>query len=121
MGLLASLERLSGGYSLESRGRHFSDMVFITLIKKMDESLGGGVYVDPKMGGRRVTQHGFRSTLLTWSAEEGIASREVAKMAIAHNVRDQLEAAYNRSELLGKRRALMQNWADFVDGPGVAS
>ena len=65
-----------------------------------------------------MTQHGFRSTLLTWCAEEGIASREVAKMAIAHNVRDQLEAAYNRSELLGKRRALMQNWADFIDEPG---
>lgn len=119
LGLLASLDRLSEWiFTNESRGRHFSDMVFITLIKKMDESLGGGVYVDPKMGGRRVTQHGFRSTLLTWCAEEGIASREVAKMAIAHNVRDQLEAAYNRSELLGKRRALMQNWADFIDEPG---
>lgn len=120
LGLLAGLDRLSAWiFTNESRGHHFSDMVFITLIKKMDESLGGGIYIDPKMGGRRVTQHGFRSTLLTWSAEEGIASREVARMAIAHNVRDQLEAAYNRSELLGKRRALMQDWADFVDGSGV--
>ncbi len=36
--------------------------------------------------------------------------------ALAHQVRDHLEAAYFRSGLLEKRRKLMLRWADYILG-----
>ena len=41
-------------------------------------------------------------------------SNEVAEMALAHSIRNRVEAAYRRGDLFGKRRQLMQEWADFV-------
>ena len=35
-------------------------------------------------------------------------------MALAHKIRNQVEAAYRRGDLLEKRRHLMQDWSDFV-------
>jgi hypothetical protein len=35
-------------------------------------------------------------------------------MALAHKIRNQVEAAYRRGDLLEKRRYLMQDWSDFV-------
>ena len=97
-----------------NRLKPFSDTVFNTLINRMNESLGSGVYIDPKMGGRRVTFHGFRSSLLTWNAEIGGHARLLGEMAIGHQVKSQLEAAYDRSELLVQRKALLQDWADYI-------
>jgi hypothetical protein len=37
----------------------------------------------------------------------------VCELALAHDERDQTEAAYSRSDLLEKRRALMTDWAEF--------
>ena len=37
-------------------------------------------------------------------------------MALAHDVGSAVEKAYRRSDLLQKRRALMQAWADFLEG-----
>ena len=39
---------------------------------------------------------------------------EVAEMALAHAVSDKTVAVYNRSDLFGKRRRLMQSWAEFL-------
>ena len=35
-------------------------------------------------------------------------------MALAHTVRSKVEAAYRRGDLLAKRRALMEAWAQYV-------
>ena len=35
-------------------------------------------------------------------------------MALAHKIRNQVEAAYRRGDLLEKRRHMMQDWSDFV-------
>ena len=37
-------------------------------------------------------------------------------MALAHGLSDRVEAAYNRAELIDKRRLLMQQWNDFLMG-----
>ena len=34
--------------------------------------------------------------------------------ALAHVVRNKAEAAYARSDLFEKRRALMESWADYL-------
>ena len=60
-----------------------------------------------------VTVHGFRSSFRDWVAEETDHSAEVAEMALAHTIRNQVEAAYRRGDLLSRRKALMQDWQDY--------
>ncbi len=60
--------------------------------------------------------HGFRSTFRDWAAEQPGISREVAEMSLAHQVGSDVERAYARSDLLEKRRELMQSWCAHVAG-----
>jgi len=66
--------------------------------------------------GRRITVHGFRSTFRDWVAECTTFPSEVADMALAHVIGDDVEAAYRRGELLQKRRVLMAAWENYCDG-----
>ena len=58
--------------------------------------------------------HGFRSSFRMWIQDNETASFEVAETALAHAIGNKVERAYARSDLLEKRRILMQKWADFV-------
>ncbi len=40
-------------------------------------------------------------------------TREVAELSLAHEIGDATERAYRRSDLLDKRRPLMERWARF--------
>ncbi len=60
----------------------------------------------------RATVHGFRSTFRDWCAETG-KPREIAEAALAHTVAG-VEGAYFRSDLLARRRVLMDQWAAFL-------
>ncbi len=62
------------------------------------------------------TAHGFRSSFRDWCGETGVA-REVAERALAHTVHNRTEAAYNRTDLLDRRRDVMDDWAAYV-APG---
>ena len=62
------------------------------------------------------TIHGMRSAFKDWVAETTNYPNEVSEMALAHSISNQTEAAYRRGELLGKRRSMMQDWSDFVQG-----
>lgn len=63
-----------------------------------------------------VTVHGFRSSFRNWAAEQTSYQREVCEHALAHQLPDKVEAAYLRSDLLQKRRALMEDWARYCLG-----
>ena len=68
--------------------------------------------------------HGFRSTFRDWAGEETDHPREVIEAALAHVVRNRVEAAYARSDLFERRRVLMDDWARYLargmgGGPGV--
>ena len=39
--------------------------------------------------------------------------REVAEAALAHSLKDKVEAAYQRGDMMEKRRRLMADWARF--------
>ena len=60
--------------------------------------------------------HGFRSTFRDWAAERTNHPREVVEAALAHVVQNKVEAAYARSDLFERRRRLMDEWADYVEG-----
>jgi integrase len=59
------------------------------------------------------TSHGFRSSFRDWAAEMTSFPREAAELALAHSVGDSVERAYQRGDLLEKRRKLMDAWAAF--------
>ena len=67
--------------------------------------------------------HGFRSTFRDWAAETTEHRREVIEAALAHVVRDKVEAAYARSDLFERRRRLMDDWAAYLgsDRPACRS
>ena len=73
-------------------------------IRRVMDELQAGEYVP----------HGFRSTFRTWSAEHTNFPREICEMALAHSLEDKVEAAYNRGDLLDKRRQLMNEWATII-------
>jgi integrase len=62
-----------------------------------------------------ITVHGFRSTFRDWVSEETQHSAEVAEMALAHTIKNKVEAAYRRKDLLDRRRILIQDWLDFCN------
>ena len=62
------------------------------------------------------TPNGRRSSFRDWAAEATDHRREVAEAALAHKVRSQAEAAYARSDLLDRRREVMQAWAAYLAG-----
>ncbi|WP_420637040.1 tyrosine-type recombinase/integrase [Candidatus Palauibacter sp.] len=59
------------------------------------------------------TMHGMRSAFRDWCSETGVP-REVAEAALAHTVRDKVEAAYRRTDLFERRRELMEEWSTYV-------
>ena len=56
--------------------------------------------------------HGFRSSFRDWCAEQD-CPRDIAEAALAHTVRDAVEAAYHRTKYLEQRRAWMNRWAAY--------
>lgn len=64
----------------------------------------------------KTTVHGFRTSFRTWAAERTDIPREVCEMALAHTVGNGVEQAYSRSDLLEKRKSLMQQWDFYLSG-----
>lgn len=61
------------------------------------------------------TGHGFRAMARTLLHEELGFAPEVIEHQLAHSVPDALGTAYNRTKFLEQRRAMMQQWADYLD------
>jgi integrase len=62
-----------------------------------------------------VCGHGFRTTASTLLNEQGYPP-DVIELQLAHAERNKVRAAYNRAKRLNERRAMMQSWADYLDG-----
>ena len=60
--------------------------------------------------------HGFRPSFRDWAAECSDAPREVCELALAHVNASSIEAAYRRTDMFERRRALMEQWAAFLAG-----
>jgi integrase len=101
--LLRELPRMEGSEYLfpSPRMKMLSDMSISAVLKRM------------KVTG--ITVHGFRSTFRDWAGETTSFPREVVEHALAHQLRDQAEAAYARGTLLAKRLKLMEAWASYCE------
>jgi integrase len=87
-------------YLFSRNGKPLSNMAMPMLLRRLNKC---------------VTVHGFRSTFRDWVSEETQHSPEVAEMALAHTIKNKVEAAYRRKDLLDRRRILMQDWLDFCN------
>jgi integrase len=94
----ASAQTLDSAYLFCIKGKRFHSQYMIKLAQQFDPN---------------ITTHGFRSTFRDWVSEETNHSPEVAEMALAHAIRNKVEAAYRRGKLLEKRKLLMADWAKF--------
>ncbi len=63
-----------------------------------------------------ITTHGCRSSFRDWVGDETTYERDIAEMALAHKVGNEVEQAYRRGNALKKRRQLMEAWARYVGG-----
>jgi integrase len=61
-----------------------------------------------------VTTHGFRATARTLAVELLQFPSDVVEAQLAHAVPDVLGRAYNRTEFIQSRIALMQAWANYL-------
>lgn len=64
--------------------------------------------------------HGVRSSFRDWAAEEMDHLRQGIEAAPAHVLANQTAAAYTRSDPIGWRRSLMDDWAAYLDGEPVS-
>jgi len=127
LALLEALPRLAGSSLVfpAARGGQLSDMTLSATMRRMhearveaakkaeqDEAKTG--WLDPRSG-RPAVPHGLRSTFRDWAAETG-QPRDMAEIALAHRVGSDVERAYRRSDMLERRRAMLAQWAQFLEG-----
>lgn len=87
------------------RGKSLSDMALSKLMQGMRDR--GEI-------SHQAVPHGFRATFRTWAAEQTNFPDEIRKVASGHAVGDAVKEAYQRTDLLEKRRELMCLWAKFL-------
>lgn len=64
--------------------------------------------------------HGMRSSFADWAAETSYP-HEVREMALAHAVGDATVQAYTRTDLLERRRQMMNDWGRYVATPATSA
>ena len=102
MDILAKARALSDGSGLvfpSQRGKVMDGSTLSKLLR--DHSIG-------------MVPHGVRSSFRDWAAECSDVPTEIASHAIAHIEGSASELAYRRTDYFEKRRALMQDWADYI-------
>lgn len=102
--VLAAVKPLAAGpdalvFPSRQQRKALSDMTLAAVLKRLDAP---------------VTVHGFRSTFRDWAEEATAFPHEVKEAALAHTLTNKTEAAYRRTDLFEKRRAMMDAWAQLA-------
>jgi len=117
--LLESLPKLPGSpyVFFAPRGGMLSDMSISAVMRRMQEvelKAGRAGYLDSRSK-RPAVPHGQRSAFRQWAAERGYP-RDMAEIALAHFIGSEVERAYQRSDMLERRREMMADWGSFLKG-----
>ena len=92
-----------------SSGNHLSQAGMSSVLKRLNKKSDS---VDKQ--GRKITVHGFRSTFRDYIADKTNFDGAMAEHALAHKILDQQVAAYQRTTMVEKRRAMMQKYSDYA-------
>ncbi len=98
------------------RNGEMSDATLAAVLKRIQkaETTNGGLgFVDP-VSRRPAVPHGLRSTFRDWAAEKTEYASDLAEIALAHEVGNEVQRAYRRGDMLERRRDLMEDWAAFL-------
>lgn len=117
--LLRDLPRFAGSDLIfpGPRGGPMSDMTISAVMRRMHEAetkAGRPGWLDPRAG-KPAVPHGLRSLFKDWAAERGFPN-EISEIALAHKVGSEVERAYRRSDLVERRRQMMEAWSRFLRG-----
>jgi integrase len=96
------------------KAKRLSDYVFPGTAPKRPLSNMAMTAVMRRMKKGEFTVHGFRSSFRDWAGDATNFPRDVAEMALAHKVGDEVEQAYRRGSALAKRKKLMDAWSAYV-------
>ncbi len=120
--LLRQVEKEKVGgvvFPMGGKDKVMSDMTLGKVIKTMNakrQAAGQAKWVDPKVDGRDVVPHGFRSTFSTYIANETEFSKDLREACLAHIVEGKTAGAYQRGDLFDKRRELLTHWQVYCEG-----
>ena len=81
------------------KNKAISDMTLTQLLRRMQQPY---------------TVHGFRASFRTWGAERAHYEHDMLEIALSHIVGDATVRAYHRSDMVEKRRKLMNDWAIYL-------
>ena len=111
VGLLRELQTYTGGRdALFPNYRRPNECMTATTLNRALERMG----LNGK-GSIGFSAHGFRATASTILNGMGYRS-DVIERQLAHAERDKVRASYNHAEYMEERKAMMQEWANFLDG-----
>lgn len=118
--LLEALPRLDGSDLVfwAPRGGALSDATLGKIMRTIHEAdikAGGKGYVDA-MTGEQTVPHGLRSAFRTWISERTTFDGDLAEVALFHKVGNKVQQAYDRSDMVEKRRGMMAAWGNFLAG-----
>tara|TARA_R110002072_G_scaffold244646_1_gene403983 strand:- start:1678 stop:2958 length:1281 start_codon:yes stop_codon:yes gene_type:complete len=116
IGLLETLPRIGELIFTSPRGGVLSDATLGKVMRSIHEadiSKGGPGYVDAKTKVQAVP-HGLRSCFRVWVTERTDFDGDMAEIALAHSVGSKVRQAYDRSDMIEKRRVMMDAWGRFL-------
>ena len=102
---------------VNSKGKMLSDMTLSALMKRIhlsDTKVGGNGFVDLRSQ-KPAVPHGLRSTFKDWAAECGYDDI-MTEIQLTHQVGSEQYRAYMRSDLMDRRRNMLEDWGDFLFG-----
>lgn len=116
--LLEALPREQGNSLVfwSSRGGALSDAALAAVMRKLhvaDQTAGERGFIDARRN-KPAVPHGLRSTFRTWIGERTDFEGDMAEIALAHRVGTKVQQAYDRSDQVEKRRAMMRTWGEFL-------
>ena len=91
-----------------------SSNAMLALLKRMNDN---PVKWRDEKSGRPITPHGFRATFATYFENESSYPYDLREACIAHKVKSSTTAAYQRGDLLVRRRAIMEDWQRYALNP----
>ncbi len=98
--IVQSAAELSDDYLFPGKTRgHVSDQALTKTLRRLGEA---------------GTLHGFRTSFRTWVQDTDACSFEVAETVLGHSIGGTVERSYARSDLLDRRRIVMEKWAAYV-------